>query len=200
MGLTLSQFDELMFQWGLTLTSKETRTWKCLWDVGMEFQWGLTLTSKETCSKEVTVSNTEVVSMGPHSYEQGNVSESHGVVRWGLFQWGLTLTSKETPDGGARYTEGGTVSMGPHSYEQGNFITKLRSRRTYLFQWGLTLTSKETRQDFSLASLILLFQWGLTLTSKETASSPRKTTMSALILSFSHNSIAPPSSSNSNIQ
>ena len=158
-------------QWGLTLTSKETRDVFHPCAGPGELQWGLTLTSKETrqtislpkssrrfngasllrARKPVgfrrrRTSHDEGASMGPHSYEQGN-SGDYGIEQLASkLQWGLTLTSKETLT--ARL-------FSPQNRNSFNGASLLRARKQHLLglgqvyldrlQWGLTLTSKETR-------------------------------------------------------
>ncbi len=133
-------------------------------------------------------------SMGPHSFERGNI---HGPVAGQptgrLLQWGLTLSSEETRSNNAKLFSNQRASMGPHSFERGNLRIKLLILKHVVLQWGLTLSSEETllsladtsaeRLCFNGASLFRArkpsgrvrqckiwygLQWGLTLSSEET--------------------------------
>ena len=94
-------------QWGLTLSSEETcalrfgrvATGRCL------LQWGLTLSSEETCpdrTRQSARTSSILASMGPHSFERGNVGLGEDTVSLEMvtftLQWGLTLSSEETTD------------------------------------------------------------------------------------------------------
>ena len=91
-GSTLTRFN------GASLLRARKHDWYtfCV-KVGTELQWGLTLTSKETRQFISDRGIDMTASMGPHSYEQGNMAFwLAGSSRESRLQWGLTLTSKET--------------------------------------------------------------------------------------------------------
>ena len=59
-------------------------------------QWGLTLSSKETRQYRGIEAFFYMASMGPYSFEQGNSQHLILLLPCLSLQWGLTLSSKET--------------------------------------------------------------------------------------------------------
>ena len=132
-------------QWGLTLTSKETRApaggdtqgqrgfngasllrarkpARPTGRTGGEYrlQWGLTLTSKETGATDRANRRRVQASMGPHSYEQGNVNPRTMPIAHLRASMGPHSYEQGNQGNGRNLFRNSHASMGPHSYEQGN--------------------------------------------------------------------------------
>ena len=111
-----------VLQWGLTLSSEETRGTTPGGSALATLQWGLTLSSEETRSCVNSSVRQHPASMGPHSFERGNW---YGMASWSsseVLQWGLTLSSEETRFRQQLPPRPHGASMGPHSFERGNLV------------------------------------------------------------------------------
>ncbi len=85
-------------QWGLTLSSEETFHAPHAPQPMYRLQWGLTLSSEET-SVLIRLPQSDMdASMGPHSFERGNLVLLGKADSSRRLQWGLTLSSEETSE------------------------------------------------------------------------------------------------------
>ncbi len=125
--LDASAFGTNLLQWGLTLSSEETIMTENRSSLLELLQWGLTLSSEETGSRTGRGHGHLAASMGPHSFERGNLASmwTAGYVRLASmgphsFERGnAQVDDDKKPKTGA--------SMGPHSFERGNLHPRMIS-------------------------------------------------------------------------
>jgi len=130
-------------------------------------QWGRTRSSAEIERAGPLRSLPRMASMGPHSFECGNMTVQSRCTKRLLLQWGRTRSSAEIPQGGARAPDQ-DASMGPHSFECGN--ARKARRPSSALRASMGPHSFECGNHcvrFSCDSLRRWLQWGRTRSSAE---------------------------------
>ena len=141
-------------QWGLTLSSEETGWPNAMIMTGAKLQWGLTLSSEETVNPRSHAVWRRRASMGPHSFERGNlpIHRLHQPVQHASM--GPHSFERGNESGLMICSALGLASMGPHSFERGNLVSPVSYTLSIMaLQWGLTLSSEETRVRSDISAL-----------------------------------------------
>ena len=85
-------------------------------------QWGLTLSSEETSSLAHPSPASGVASMGPHSFERGNLGDRNEGVVGSRASMGPHSFERGNFDAVGNISRIEAASMGPHSFERGNTL------------------------------------------------------------------------------
>ena len=123
---------DITLQWGRDLSTAEIRGWGLVTRREEELQWGRDLSSAEIVSLGVRARCPAVASMGPRSFERGNVEPSR-ICRRALLQWGRDLSSAEM----------GWQGSAPR-----------RGKPLLLVRWGRDLSTRKSR----LGNTVLIHQ------------------------------------------
>ena len=119
---SLDRIITIQLQWGLTLSSEETRLRTADSSSWGQLQWGLTLSSEETTLQNLVQGSLNRLQWGLtlSSEETRYMADAKRARR--VLQWGLTLSSEETGQAGDGTSATVPASMGPHSFERGNSL------------------------------------------------------------------------------
>ena len=108
-------------------------------------------------------------SMGPHSFERGNLSLRPACDAQPKRFNGASLFRARKREEMVQADREPWASMGPHSFERGNLLHEGDGIPHEVgLQWGLTLSSEETTPIAPQSTGGAPLQWGLTLSSEET--------------------------------
>jgi len=122
----------------MTATSTEVQA------VG-ELQWGRTRSSAEILEASPWSIEVNFASMGPHSFECGNLTAcERSRTRRRRFNGAALVRVRKSRGILFRRTYDELASMGPHSFECGNgLFTEQAKKAGYRLQWGRTRSSAE---------------------------------------------------------
>ena len=108
-------------------------------------QWGLTFPARKRGLHRRAHRRLHAASMGPHSFERGNMCKAHSQARKRL------------------------ASMGPHSFERGNLFETIKHVVLHTrFNGASLIRARKLAIFLSQIGITVELQWGLTHSSEET--------------------------------